>query len=98
MKKNALFLPLSTAFLMLSACVSDDPRGYHPVEIGNTSNQTRMVREGRDTQTYMNTKMPSLDESGNHYSGEMPEAKIHDKYSDTKADDKINDKIDFSKI
>lgn len=94
MKLSVLFLTASISLLMLNACATDDPRGYHPVDIGNTTNETRMVREGRDTQTYMNTKMPAPDESSNQYSGEMPEAKMHGQYEDVEVDDKI----DFHKI
>lgn len=94
MKLSALFLTASISLLMLGACATDDPRGYHPVEIGNTTNQSQMVREGRDTQTYTNTKMPTPRESGSQYSGEMPEAKMHGPYEDVEVDDKI----DFNKI
>jgi len=95
MKHIALLLTTITASLTFVACASSDPRGYHPVEIGNTANEKQLVREGRDTQTYMNTKMPTPQNAESTYMGDMPEAKVH---YEEKEDIKVDDKIDFGKI
>ena len=96
MKKIALFFVAITAALTLDACATDDPRGYHPLEIGNTANERQLVREGRDTQTYMNTKMPTPQNAKSTYMGDMPEAKVH--YEKMEEDIKVNDKLDYKKI
>lgn len=94
MNHLTLILLVSITFSTLAACTTSDPRGYHPVDIGNTPNEKQMVREGRDTQTYLNTTMPMPDASSSNYSGEMPESKIQNNQNDIQVDDKI----DFSKI
>ena len=81
--------------LVFEACATDDPRGYHPVEIGNTADEKQLVRDGRDTQTYVNTKMPAPPSAESSYTGEMPEAQIH---GNKKEDIKVNDKLDYKKI
>ena len=95
MKKIALFFATIAATLTLEACATDDPRGYHPLDIGNTTNEKQLVREGRDTQTYLNTKMPTPSNAESTYMGEMPEAKVH---YEEKEDIKVNDKLDYEKI
>ena len=95
MKKIALFFATIAATLTLAACASDDPRGYHPINIGNTTNDKQLVRDGRDTQTYLNTKMPTPSNAESTYMGEMPEAKVH---YEEKEDIKVNDKLDYGKI
>lgn len=91
---TALFVTIS-ASLMFESCASSDPRGHQPIEIGNTANETQMVREGRDTQTYMMSTMPTPSNAESTYMGKMPEAKVH---YEEKEDIKINDKLDFGKI
>ena len=49
---------LFVLMLFLCSCACSDPRGCHPVDVGNTTDSRRLVREGRDEQTYMNTSMP----------------------------------------
>ena len=95
MKRFALFLAAIATSLTFAACASSDPRGYQPVEIGNTANETQMVREGRDTQTYMMSKMPTPQNAESTYMGDVPEAKVH---HEEKEDIKVDDKIDFGKI
>ena len=95
MKQIALLLATIATSLIFEACASSDPRGYHPVEIGNTANEKQLVREGRDTQTYMMSKMPTPQNAESTYMGEMPEAKLH---YEEKEDIKVDDKIDFGKI
>ncbi len=95
MKHIALFFAVIATTLTLDACANSDPRGYQPVEIGNTANETQMVREGRDTQTYMMSKMPTPQNAESTYMGKMPEAKVH---YEEKEDIKVDDKIDFGKI
>ena len=96
MKRFALFLAAIATSLTFEACASSDPRGYQPVEIGNTTNEKQLVREGRDTQTYMNTKMPTPSNAESTYMGKMPEAKVH--YEEKQEVIKINDKLDYEKI
>ena len=95
MKQFALFLAAIAASLTFEACANSDPRGYQPIEIGNTPNERQMVREGRDTQTYMNTKMPTPQNAESTYMGKMPEAKVH---YEEKEDIKVDDKLDYEKI
>ncbi len=95
MKQIALFFAVIATTLTLDACASSDPRGYQPIEIGNTSNETQMVRDGRDTQTYMNTTMPTPSNAERTYMGDMPETKVH---YEEKEDIKVNDKLDYEKI
>ena len=95
MKQIALFFAVIATTLTLEACATDDPRGYHPINIGNTTNETQLVRDGRDTQTYMNTKIPTPPNAESTYMGEMPEAKVH---YEEKEYIKVDDKIDFEKI
>ena len=95
MKQIALFFVAIAATLTLESCASSDPRGHQPIEIGNTANETQMVREGRDTQTYMMSTMPTPSNAESTYMGKMPEAKVH---YEEKEDIKINDKLDFGKI
>ena len=95
MKQIALFFTVIAATLTLEACASSDPRGYQPIEIGNTANEKQLVREGRDTQTYMNTKMPTPSNAESTYMGKMPEAKVH---YEEKEDIKVDDKLDYKKI
>ena len=95
MKYFALLLATIITSLIFEACASSDPRGYQPIEIGNTPNERQMVREGRDTQTYTNTKMPAAPGAESSYMGKMPEAKVH---YEEKEDIKVDDKIDFGKI
>ena len=95
MKRFALFLAAIATSLTFEACASSDPRGYQPVEIGNTANERQLVREGRDTQTYMNTTMPTPSNAESTYMGDMPEAKVH---YEEKEDIKVNDKLDYEKI
>jgi hypothetical protein len=96
MKHIALFLAAIVASLTLEACASSDPRGYQIEGFGNTTNETQMVREGRDTQTYMNTTMPTPQNAESTYMGDMPEAKVH--YEKMEEDIKVNDKLDYEKI
>ena len=95
MKQIALFLAAIATSLTFEACASSDPRGYQPIEIGNTANETQMVRDGRDTQTYMNTKMPTPSNAESTYMGKMPEAKVH---YEEKEDINVNDKLNYKKI
>ena len=95
MKQIALFFVAIAATLTLEACASDDPRGYHPINIGNTANDRQLVRDGRDTQTYMNTTMPTPSNAESTYMGDMPEAKVH---YEEKEDIKVDDKLDYKKI
>ena len=94
MKQIALLFTIVTS-LIFAACANSDPRGYQPVEIGNTANEKQLVREGRDTQTYMNTKMPTPSNAESTYMGKMPEAKVH---YEEKEDIKVDDKLDYGKI
>ena len=96
MKRFALFLAAIATSLTFEACASSDPRGYQPVEIGNTANEKQLVRDGRDTQTYMNTTMPTPSNAESTYMGKMPEAKVH--YEKMEEDIKVNDKLDYKKI
>ena len=95
MKQIALFFAVIATTLTLDACANSDPRGYQPVEIGNTANEKQLVREGRDTQTYMNTKMPTPSNTESTYMGKMPEAKVH---YEEKEYIKVDDKLDYGKI
>lgn len=95
MKQIALFFAVIAATLTLEACASSDPRGHQPIEIGNTANETQMVREGRDTQTYMMSTMPTPSNAESTYMGKMPEAKVH---YEEKEDIKVDDKLDYKKI
>ena len=87
--KNILFLMV----LFLCGCACSDPRGCHPVEIGNTTDTRQLVREGRDEQTYVNTRAPepkieepvTSNETGN----------ISPKRMD---DIEVDDRLDFEKI
>ena len=94
MKQIALLFTIVTS-LIFAACANSDPRGYQPVEIGNTANEKQLVREGRDTQTYMNTKMPTPSNAESTYMGKMPEAKVH---YEEKEYIKVDDKLDYGKI
>ena len=94
MKQIALLFTIVTS-LIFAACANSDPRGYQPVEIGNTANEKQLVREGRDTQTYMNTKMPTPSNAESTYMGKMPEAKVH---YEEKEDIKVDDKLDYEKF
>ena len=96
MKQIALFFIATAATITLEACASSDPRGYQIEGFGNTANETQMVREGRDTQTYMNTTMPTPQNAESTYMGDMPEAKVH--YEKMEEDIKVNDKLDYKKI
>ena len=96
MKHIAFLLTAVVASLTLEACASSDPRGYQVEGLGNTVNETQLVREGRDTQTYMNTTMPTTSNAESTYMGKMPEAKVH--YEENKEEIKINDKLDYEKI
>ena len=95
MKQIALFFAVIATTLTLDACANSDPRGYQPIEIGNTPNETQLIREGRDTQTYMNTKMPTPSNAESTYMGKMPEAKVH---YEEKEDIKVDDKLDYGKF
>lgn len=95
MKQIALFFAVIATTLTLDACANSDPRGYQPIEIGNTANETQLVRDGRDTQTYMNTKMPTPSNAESTYMGKMPEAKVH---YEEKEDINVNDKLNYKKI
>ncbi|SHH85725.1 hypothetical protein SAMN05720766_13015 [Fibrobacter sp. UWH9] len=92
MKTTILF----PAFLVsaLVGCAGSDPRGHHPINVGNTSNPTRMVQEGRDTHTYTATQMPMPDTPNGKYEGEMPQTEVQGNYDDIK----IDDKIDFTRL
>jgi len=96
MNRITALLITFTTFLMFNACATSDPRGYQPIEIGNTANETQMVREGRDTQTYMMSTMPTPSNAESTYMGEMPEAKVH--YEKKEENIQIDNKIDFGKI
>ena len=96
MKHIAFLLTAVVASLTLEACASSDPRGYQVEGLGNTVNETQLVREGRDTQTYMNTTMPTPSNAESTYMGKMPEAKVH--YEKMEEDIKVNDKLDYKKI
>ena len=96
MKHIAFLLTAVAATLTLEACASSDPRGYQVKGLGNTANETQLVREGRDTQTYMNTTMPTPTNAESTYMGKMPEAKVH--YEKKQEEIKINDKLDYEKI
>lgn len=96
MKHIAFLLTAVVASLTLEACASSDPRGYQVEGLGNTVNETQLVREGRDTQTYMNTTMPTPSNAECTYMGKMPEAKVH--YEEKQEEIKINDKLDYEKI
>jgi hypothetical protein len=95
MKQIVFLLSTIAATLTLEACASSDPRGSQIEGLGNTANEKQLVREGRDTQTYMNTKMPTPSNAESTYMGEMPEAKVH---YEEKEDIKVNDKLDYEKI
>ena len=95
MKQIALFFAVIATTLTLDACANSDPRGYQPIEIGNTPNETQLIREGRDTQTYMNTKMPTPSNAESTYMRKMPEAKVH---YEEKEYIKVDDKLDYGKI
>ena len=94
MKQIALLFTIATS-LFFEACASSDPRGTQIEGLGNTANERQLVREGRDTQTYMNTTMPTPSNAESTYMGEMPEAKVH---YEEKEDIKVNDKLDYEKI
>ena len=96
MKQIAFFFATIAATLTLEACATDDPRGHQIEGFGNTANERQLVREGRDTQTYMNTKMPTPSNAESTYMGKMPEAKVH--YEKMEEDIKVNDKLDYKKI
>ena len=95
MKRFALFLAAIATSLTFEACASSDPRGSQIEGLGNTANERQLVREGRDTQTYMNTTMPTPSNAASTYMGDMPEAKVH---YEEKEDIKVNDKLDYEKI
>ena len=95
MKQIALLFATIAATLTLEACATDDPRGYQPEGFGNSANERQLVRDGRDTQTYMNTTMPTPSNAESTYMGDMPEAKVH---YEEKEDIKINDKLDYGNI
>ena len=95
MKRFALFLAAIATSLTFAACASSDPRGSQIEGLGNTANERQLVREGRDTQTYMNTTMPTPSNAESTYMGDMPEAKVH---YEEKEDIKVNDKLDYEKI
>ena len=95
MKQIALLFATIAATLTLEACATDDPRGYQPEGFGNSANERQLVRDGRDSQTYMNTKMPTPANAESTYMGKMPEAKVH---YEEKEDIKVNDKLDYEKI
>ena len=96
MKHIAFLLTAVVASLTLEACASSDPRGYQVEGLGNTVNETQLVREGRDTQTYMNTTMPTPSNAESTYMGKMPKAKVH--YEEKQEEIKISDKLDYEKI
>ncbi|MCF0223894.1 MAG: hypothetical protein HUK20_06460 [Fibrobacter sp.] len=91
-----LLLATVAASFVFEACANSDPRGYQPVEAGNYADQKRLVRDGRDTQTYMMKNMTTPQNSEGAYMGEMPEAKVH--YMEKEEEIKVDDKIDFGKI
>ena len=95
MKQIVFLLSTIAATLTLEACASSDPRGSQIEGLGNTANERQLVREGRDTQTYMNTTMPTPSNAESTYMGDMPEAKVH---YEEKEDIKVNDKLDYEKI
>ena len=82
-------------FLILMGCACNDPRGCHAIDgFGNATDDHRMVKEGRDVQTYQNTRMPepSAESSMNSSDGITPRV-----YS-TNDTMHINDKIDWTKV
>ena len=95
MKQIALFFVAIAATLTLEACATSDQRGTQIEGLGNTANERQLVREGRDTQTYMNTTMPTPSNAESTYMGKMPKAKVH---YEEKEDIKVNDKLDYEKI
>ena len=96
MKHIALFLAAFATSMVFEACASSDPRGYQPEGFGNSASERQLVRDGRDTQTYMNTTMPTPSNAESTYMGKMPEAKVH--YEKMEEDIKVNDKLDYKKI
>lgn len=84
---------LFVLMLFLCSCACSDPRGCHPVDVGNTTDSRRLVREGRDEQTYMNTSMPmpTVDKPVSNGETVNPEVKRMD-------DIEIDDHLDLDKI
>jgi len=44
--------------LLFAGCACTDPRGCTVIEGGNVSSEKQLLRDGRDTQTYLMTTMP----------------------------------------
>lgn len=96
MKQIALLFGTIAASLTFTACAGSDPRGSQPEGFGNSANQSQLIRDGRDTQTYMMSTMPTPSNAESTYMGNMPEAKVH--YEEKQEDIKVDDKLDYKKI
>lgn len=82
-------------FLLLIGCACSDPRGCHVIDgFGNTTDDHRMVKEGRDVQTYQNTRMPDPPAENTVNSSDGITPQIHNTI-DTMH---IDDKIDWTKV
>jgi len=79
----------------IASCACHDSRGCSAVNgFGNTPNQSQMVREGRDCQTYESSKMPLPPSKSDNQKMEMHQPQI-----DTANDSlTIDIKLDLNKI
>lgn len=81
----------SIVLLMLVGCACSDSRGCHAIEgVGNTADESRLVNEGRDTQTYQNTRMPDPPSEPATSGSEGIPLKVHDQNDSIPIDDKID--------
>ena len=85
----------SIALLLLSGCACSDSRGCHVIDgVGNTADDRRLVNEGRDTETYQNTRMPDPPSDARAGGSDGVPIKMHNQNDSIP----IDDKIDWSKI
>ena len=83
------------AFLLLTGCACNDPRGCHVIDgVGNSPDDRRMVKEGRDVQTYQNTRMPDPSAENTVNRSDGVSLRVYNP-SDTMH---IDDKIDWTKV
>ena len=85
----------SIILLMLFGCACNDPRGCHVIDgVGNTPDDRRLVKEGRDVQTYQNTRMPDPSAENSVNRSDEISPRIYNP-NDTVH---IDDKIDWMKV
>jgi hypothetical protein len=79
----------------LVSCACQDPRGCNASNgIGNAANRTRLVQEGRDYQTYQNTKMPLPPSNSDNKQNKMPQLQINHEIDSLV----INDRLDLNNL